>query len=110
MHSVLQVGKNHALLQNEVSHMINPNRKTIFEAEFVKIIGAAQIELTTGSFLATERNDIIIISETEEFGYVVPHHHAAKRRRQGSNEQSVITTRDRARHSSGSITAEPIRH
>src|SRR5205085_11432201 len=52
-------------------------------------------------------NDIIVI-ESKKFGYVIPHHDASERSRQRRDEQSMITTRDRAGNSTGGITAKPI--
>ena len=52
VHRVLQVRKNYPFFQNQIAHVIGPNRQPIFESKFAQIARASKIELATGTFLA----------------------------------------------------------
>src|SRR5437868_663067 len=47
---VLQMRKDDSLFQNEVTNVIGPNRKAIFQSEFAQKICARQIEPASGTF------------------------------------------------------------
>jgi len=70
--------------------------------EPVELLSAA------GTFLAAQRNDIVI-AEAEKFRNVIPHDHATERRGQRGDEQAMITPRDCARDRARSVTAETVR-
>src|SRR5437588_12994010 len=93
VNGVLQMQHQNAFLENEVAHMISPDRQSIFEAELVQKISRAQLELTAGAFFGAERDDIVI-REAQEFRNVTPHYHATVRRWQGGDEQPMITAGD----------------
>src|SRR2546421_1173063 len=109
VNGVLQMQHQNTFLENEVAHMIGPDRQPIFQAEFMQIIGGTEIKLAAGSFFRAEGDDIVI-RETQEFRNMAPHHHAPVRRRKGRNKQAVMTPRDSARDRARSETAESISH
>ena len=51
VHRVLQVRKNYPFFQNQIAHVIGPNRQPIFESKIAQIARASKIELTAGTFL-----------------------------------------------------------
>src|SRR5437588_3364468 len=109
VNGVLQMQHQNAFFENEIAHVIGPDRQSIFEAEFMQIIGGAEIKLATGAFFRAERNDVVI-TETQKFGDMTPHHHATVWRRPRGDDQTMITPGDRTWDSSGSEPAESIGH
>ena len=50
VHSVLQMRQEHALLDDQIAHVITPDRQPIFEPEFAQVFRAMQIELAARAF------------------------------------------------------------
>src|SRR5205823_9813772 len=102
---ILAVQQEHAFLEDEFAHVIDPDRQPILETELVQIVGRAEIELTAGAFLPAERNGLVVI-ETEVLGDLTPHHHTTMWRGQGGDKEAVISASDRTRDGTGCETAK----
>ena len=48
---VLQMRQEHPLLDDQIAHVITPDRQPIFEPEFAQVFRAMQIELAARAFL-----------------------------------------------------------
>ena len=47
---VLQMRQEHPLLDDQIAHVITPDRQPIFEPELAQVFGAVQIELPARAF------------------------------------------------------------
>src|SRR5207244_12744040 len=94
---------------NESAHIRSRVRKSLFDAQFMQLLGRAKMKLATGALFRAEGNDVVI-RETQKFRNVTPHHHATVWCRQRRDEQAMVTPGDRTRDRAGGEAAESIGH
>src|SRR5205085_9073408 len=109
VNGILQMQHQNTFLEHEVAHMICPDGQPVFEAEFMQVIGRAEIKLATCSLFRAEGDDVIVC-KTQELRNVTPHHHAAVWSWQCGDEQAVIPPCDCGRNRARSETTESICH